>query len=164
MFKTCRKKPSEIRFSQDTIAYHWKGSSIRIGVTLDQLLENEITPEKIPMITVSIRHGLLYTSDNRRLWVFKKLEEFGKCESIKVKYGYINPKKFTTTNYGTSISVRGDPGGSVWKMSRKHTVRSPFTENQYAVRPTNIQILNHVNHKLRTDMKRFLLLQHWLME
>lgn len=49
MFKTCRKKPSEIRFSQDTIAYHWKGSSIRIGVTLDQLLENEITPEKIPM-------------------------------------------------------------------------------------------------------------------
>lgn len=133
MFKTCRKKPSEIRFSQDTIAYHWKGSSIRIGVTLDQLLENEITPEKIPMITVSIRHGLLYTSDNKRLWVFKKLEEFGKCESIKVKYGYINPKKFTTTNYGTSISVRGDPGGSVWKMSRKHTVRSPFTENQYAV-------------------------------
>lgn len=90
MLRTCRKKPSEIRFSQDSIAYHWKCSSIRIGVTLDQLLENEITPDNIPTITVSDRHGLLYTSDNRRLWVFKKLEEFGKCESIKVK--------FTTTN------------------------------------------------------------------
>lgn len=133
MFSTCRKKPSEIRFSQDSIAYHWKGHTIRIGVTLDQLLENEITPDNIPTITVSIRHGLLYTSDNRRLWVFKKLEEFGKCESINVKYGYINPKKFTTINYGTSISVRGDPGGSVWKMWRKDTIRSPFTENQYAV-------------------------------
>lgn len=72
MFSTCRKRPSEIRFSQDTIAYHWKGESIQIGVTLDQLLENEISRDDFPTITVSIRHGLLYTSDNRCSWVFKK--------------------------------------------------------------------------------------------
>lgn len=128
-----RKSPSEIRFSQDSIANHWKDNSSGIGITLDQLLKGEITPDNIPTITVSIRIGLLYTSDNRRLWVFKKLQDFGKCESIKVIYGYINPRKFTTTNYGTSIYVRGDPGGSVWKTWRKDTVRSPFTENQYAV-------------------------------
>lgn len=132
-----RKSPSEIRFSQDSIASHWKDYSSRIGVTLDQLLKGEITPDNIPTITVSIRHGLLYTSDNRRLWVFKKLQEFGKCESIKVIYGYINPRKFTTTNYGTSIYVRGDPGGSVWKMWRKDTVHSPLTENRYAVAGDN---------------------------
>lgn len=129
-----RKSPSEIRFSQDSIANHWKDNSSGIGITLDQLLKGEITPDNIPTITVSIRNGLLYTSDNRRLWVFKQLQDFGKCESIQVIYGYINPRKFTTTNYGTSIYVRGgDPGGSVWKTWRKDTVRSPFTENQYAV-------------------------------
>lgn len=133
MYRTSRKSPSEIRFSQDSIANHWKDNSSGIGVTLDQLLKGEITTDDIPTITVSFRNGFLYTSDNRRLWVFKKLQEFGKCESIKVKYGYINPRKFTTTNNGTSIFVRGVPGGSVWKMWRKDTARSQFTENQYAV-------------------------------
>lgn len=111
-----RKKPSEIRFSQDSIATHWKDNSSRIGVTLDQLLKDEITPENIPTIIVSYKNGFLYTSDNRRLWVFKKLQDFGKCESIEVKFGNIQPWKFTTNNRGTSISVRGDPGGRIWKM------------------------------------------------
>lgn len=111
-----RKKPSEIRFSQDSIATHWKDNSSRIGVTLDQLLKDEITPDNIPTIIVSYKNGLLYTSDNRRLWVFKKLQDFGKCESIKVQFGNIQPWKFTTNNRGTSIFVRGDPGGKIWKM------------------------------------------------
>lgn len=111
-----RKKPSEIRFSQDSIATHWKDNSSRIGVTLDQLLKDEITPDNITTIIVSYKNGFLYTSDNRRLWVFKKLQDFGKCESIKVKFGNIQPWKFTTNNRGTSISVRGDPGGRIWKM------------------------------------------------
>lgn len=111
-----RKKPSEIRFSQDSIAAHWKDNSSRIGVTLDQLLKDEITPDNIPTIIVSYKNGFLYTSDNRRLWVFKKLQDFGKCESIKVRFGNIQPWKFTTNNRGTSISVRGDPGGRIWKM------------------------------------------------
>lgn len=114
MFST--KKPSEIRFSQDSIATHWKDNSSRIGVTLDQLLKDEITPDNIPTIIVSYKNGFLYTSDNRRLWVFKKLQDFGKCESIKVQFGNIQPWKFTTNNRGTSIFVRGDPGGKIWKM------------------------------------------------
>lgn len=80
------------------------------------MLKDEITPDNIPTIIVSYKNGFLYTSDNRRLWVFKKLQDFGKCESIKVKFGNIQPWKFTTNNRGTSISVRGDPGGRIWKM------------------------------------------------
>lgn len=93
------------------------------------MLENEIILEKIFMIIVSIRYGFLYILDNRCLWVFKKLEEFGKCESIKVKYGYINFKKFIIINYGILIFVRGDFGGSVWKMLRKYIVCLLFIEN-----------------------------------
>lgn len=80
------------------------------------MLKDEITPDNIPTIIVSYKNGLLYTSDNRRLWVFKKLQDFGKCESIKVQFGNIQPWKFTTNNRGTSIFVRGDPGGKIWKM------------------------------------------------
>lgn len=72
--------------------------------------------KNILTIIVSYKNGFLYTSDNRRLWVFKKLQDFGKCESIKVRFGNIQPWKFTTNNRGTSISVRGDPGGRIWKM------------------------------------------------
>lgn len=150
-----RKSPSEIRFSQDSIANHWKDNSSSIGVTLDQLLKGEITTDDIPTITVSFRNGFLYTSDNRRLWVFKKLQEFGKCESIKVKYGYISPRKFTTTNNGTSIFVRGVHGGSVWKMWRKDTALSQFTENQYAVatnKHTNFDSSHSKNNEGQEDI------------
>jgi hypothetical protein len=53
---------------------------------------------------------------NRRLWVFKKAEEFGCFEKIDViRTRKFNRNKFTTKNGGTSIRVRGDPGGNIWK-------------------------------------------------
>lgn len=93
-----RKKPSQIRNSQDSIAFHWKDNERPIGETLDQLLNCEIALDKIPKITVSYRKNILYTSDNRRLWVFKTLENLGECETIWVKLGEIPNRKFTTRN------------------------------------------------------------------
>lgn len=57
-----RKKPSQIRNSQDSIAFHWKDNERPIGETLDQLLNCEIALDKIPKITVSYRKNILYTS------------------------------------------------------------------------------------------------------
>lgn len=124
-----RKKPSEIRFSQDTIKSHWKKFSGTIGETLDQLLTGEVKLDKIPNIKVKERNGNIYSADNRRLWVFQKLEKLGKCDTIAVKFGYIEPRKFTTKNLGTSVRIRGsgDPGGRIWKSLEKDTVCLTFT-------------------------------------
>lgn len=46
-----RKKPSQIRYSQDSIVFYWKDNERPIGETLDQLLNCEIALDKIPKIT-----------------------------------------------------------------------------------------------------------------
>lgn len=127
-----RRKPSEIRLSQDSIKNHWKDNSCQIGETLDQLLKGEIKLHDIPKIIVKERNGNLFSADKRRLWVFKKLKELGNCETIAVKNGCINPTKFNTNNLGTSVRIRGsgDPGGSVWKILEKETVCSTFTAKE----------------------------------
>lgn len=135
-----RKKPSQIRYTQDSIAFYWKDNERPIGETLDQLLNCEIALDKIPKITVSYRKNILYTSDNRRLWVFKTLEKLGECETIWVKLGKIPNRKFTTRNQGTSIYIRGDPGGSVWKMWGKEKTHSPLHESQDTNESVNADI------------------------
>ena len=59
------------------------------------------------------KNGKFYALDNRRLWVFRELERLGKCKKIPVHVvsDFGRGKKFTTRNGGTSVKVRGDPGG-----------------------------------------------------
>ncbi|XP_069124896.1 uncharacterized protein [Argopecten irradians] len=118
-----RLRPSEIRFSQDSINNVFDKRSLhayrRIGETLDDLLRGRCSISQIPTITVVQRNGVWYTTDNRRLWVFRKLEELGKCTTISVYQGYSIPsEKFTTRNSGRSIIVRRDAGGSYWRTYR----------------------------------------------
>ncbi|XP_021362057.1 uncharacterized protein LOC110455929 [Mizuhopecten yessoensis] len=116
-------RPSQIRFSQDSINNKFDKKSAHakrpIGETLDALLKGECDISHIPPITVVDRDGVWFTVDNRRLWVFRKLEELGKCTKISVKKGYRIPsKKFTTVNEGRSVTLRHDAGGSHWKVYR----------------------------------------------
>ena len=51
----------------------------------------------------------MYTLDNRRLWVFKKLEAEGCITDIPVKIvsnDRLTPEKFTTKNGGESVEIR----------------------------------------------------------
>ena len=97
-----------------------------IGETLDQLLNGHCNVESIPNISVVERNGKWFTSDNRRLWVFRKAEEIGFLKSIYVNEAYyIRDNKFTTENGGTSIRVRGSPGGSLWRTWKPK--RTPTT-------------------------------------
>lgn len=124
-----RRKPSEIRFSQDSIKSHWWKFPGQIGETLDQLLTGEVKVDEIPKIEVEEIEGNLYSADNRRLWVFQKLEKLGKCDTIAVKFGNIESRKLTTKNSGTSVRIRRpeDPGGKIWKILEKEIVSSTFT-------------------------------------
>ena len=97
-----------------------------IGETLDQLLNGHCNVESIPNISVEERNGKWFTSDNRRLWVFRKAEEIGFLKSIYVNETYyIRNDKFTTENGGTSIRVRGSPEGSLWRTWKRK--RTPTT-------------------------------------
>ena len=98
-----------------------------IGETLDQLLNGNCNVQSIPEISVVQMHGKWFTSDNRRLWVFRKAEEIGFLKQIEVKkIGYIRDDKLTTENGGTSIRVRrGGPGGITWRTWKRK--RTPTT-------------------------------------
>ncbi|CAC5394658.1 unnamed protein product [Mytilus coruscus] len=125
-------RPSEIFFSQDSIANIWgKHTPFNakfIGDTLDELLTESISLRDIPNITSVLINGKFYTVDNRRLWVFRKAEELGFLDDIEfhhVTQRHVNLTKFTTTNGGISIRIRGsgDPGGQIWRTWKPNTFR-----------------------------------------
>ncbi|XP_063397459.1 uncharacterized protein LOC134681749 [Mytilus trossulus] len=125
-------KPSEIFYSQDSIMnrfgdYTSHGNTY-IGETLDQLLKGHCNVNSIPTISVVKKYGKWYTSDNRRLWVFRKAEDLGFLETIYVNEAYyLNENKFTTENGGESIRVRGrTPGGSLWRSWKPKRPNSSF--------------------------------------
>ena len=112
--------PSSIRYSQDSIAttFYEKGrhGHLCIGQTLDDLLTQKININQIPKITVCWYDQNWFSFDNRRLWIFKKYETIKGKLLITVKVSnQIDEEKLTTNNHGTSIRVRGDPGGTYWK-------------------------------------------------
>jgi len=89
----------------------------------------------IPTISVMQRNGRWITSDNRRLWVFQQLERLGKCDEIPVRITYnISDDKFTSSNGGEYVSVRGPPGGRWYK---KRTSSGAITRPVYR-QPTSI--------------------------
>ena len=135
-------RPSDIRYSQDSISCYFDSkcphSSYLLGETVDSVCAGRTSLSSIPTITVVYRSGHWYTADNRRLWVFRQLENMGKCEEIPVYVGYdIRDEKFTTTNGGLYVRVRGDPWGhrslgtASWK-SASQTRSTYWTESQTA--------------------------------
>lgn len=109
--------PSRIYYSQDSISNKFGKSTehagVLIGETLDKLLTGECSIHDIKTIQVVFRNGMYLTADNRRLWIFKKLEQLGQCTEIPIRMThYINPQKNVT---GSTIIVRGNPGGHLWR-------------------------------------------------
>ena len=130
-------RPSEIFYSQDSIGNKFgeytPHRKTYIGETLDQLLNGHCNVESIPNISVVERNGKWFTSDNRRLWVFRRAEEIGFLKSIYVNETYyIKDDKFTTKNGGTSIRIRGrGPGGSRWKTWKSKRPPTTTTHVSY---------------------------------
>jgi hypothetical protein len=75
--------------------------------------------EDIPVIRVVNLGGEYFTLDNRRLWVFRKLEKLGGCDYIEVcvvtHVSDVDLSKFTTDNDGETTFVRGGAGGTYWR-------------------------------------------------
>ncbi len=86
----------------------------RSGETLDELAaalrSGRVRAEDVPPIRLVERNGLLFTLDNRRLEAFRRAGR-------EVPYRMATPEeadaerwKFTTTNEGVSVVVRGEEG------------------------------------------------------
>ena len=100
--------PNQVRFSQSSISYR-----IREGETIDDLAKglrsSRIRPEEVSPLRLVEKDGLLFTLDNRRLEAFRRA-------GVPIPWRMATPEeaatqqwKFTTTNHGISVRVRGEP-------------------------------------------------------
>ncbi|KAK3596173.1 hypothetical protein CHS0354_010708 [Potamilus streckersoni] len=122
-------RPSEIRYSQATISTVFDTKSRHpkkpIEDTLIEICDGRQTISNIPSITVCWYKDHWYTTDNRRLWVFKHLEALGKCTTIDVnetERSKVDDRKFNTCNEGISVGFRTpfapEPSGDWYKKAK----------------------------------------------
>ncbi|MBZ9731335.1 DUF6443 domain-containing protein [Salegentibacter sp. JZCK2] len=98
---------SEVKFSQNSISGNFKDGNSVESLTKG-LKDGSIDPSSIPAVRITNKDGKIYTLDNRRLKAFQDA-------GIEVNYQKVDysslPKselrKFTTTNGGESIKIRG---------------------------------------------------------
>lgn len=101
-------KPSEIYFSQDSIKNTFEYAQ-SIKDTLRMCQEDPMAIHQIPTMRVCMKNGKWFTLDNRRLWIFRRLEEGGHITDVDVNVvssDRLSARKFTTTNGGVSVRIR----------------------------------------------------------
>ena len=98
--------PFQVRFSQHSISRRFK-----TGETIDDLAirlrAGRIELASIPPIRVVERRGLLFTLDNRRLEAFRRAGVDIPYRMASAEEAAGEEWKFTTTNDGLSVRVRG---------------------------------------------------------
>lgn len=116
-------KPSNIFYSQHQISVtfgKWnRHRNTNIGKTLDDLCEGRCKITDIQPIKVTKRDNKWYALDNRRLWLFHRLEKAGKCTEIPVVVEEYSPsshgRKFSSNNGGTSVTyIKGRSPEGKW--------------------------------------------------
>ncbi|XP_078333268.1 uncharacterized protein LOC144625593 [Crassostrea virginica] len=109
--------PSAIYFSQDSISNRFgqytPHRNKTIGETLDDILSGKCKVSDLPTISVIKKNGFWVSADNRRLWVYKKLQAFGKCDAIPAVVTYRLSELKNCIQ--STIRVRGQEGGTIWK-------------------------------------------------
>src|SRR5437660_115383 len=98
--------PHSIRFSQSSIS-----NRFRDGGTIDDLAaglrSGSIRPEDVPPLRLIEREGCYFTLDNRRLEAFRRANAAIPWRLATPEEVAAESWKFTTTNEGVSVRVRG---------------------------------------------------------
>ena len=122
-------KPSEIRFTQATCSPRFR-NGLPISETYLQLAGGSIEKRDIEMLRVveSDQDGQMYSVDNRRLAVFRLLEQHGHTKIVKARVLAQSElqrgewkKKFSTTTDGCSITISGPEGWVVGTTKEETT-------------------------------------------
>nr|XP_039273949.1 uncharacterized protein LOC120347904 [Styela clava] len=101
-------RPSEIRFTQDSIAGRFQDGGL-LNDTIYNIQKGLLSPDNFPHINVVRKNGKLYSFDNRRLYIFRVCEYEGIIEKIPVRLvesWRLREDRFTTENDGVTLRVR----------------------------------------------------------
>ena len=124
---TCEVHPSDLRFTQHNIGVSFKApfNSTRIDDAVDMIISGEWTASTFACIHVVEVDGVLFSLDNRRLWVFRKAN----LSSITVKLKRANfghPRLQVFTDYPRTLKkmksesffprVRGKVRQTTWSI------------------------------------------------
>ncbi|XP_076824816.1 uncharacterized protein LOC143470521 isoform X3 [Clavelina lepadiformis] len=99
-------KPSEIRFTQDSIAMYFQNGEA-INNVCERIALGELNIDDFPKIEVVPLDEFYFSLDNRRLYMFRVLEILGVTARVPVIFK--NPttdRKLTTINKGCHIEIR----------------------------------------------------------
>ncbi len=103
---SCAVDPSTIRFTQSSIGREFRAGGT-LGHAIEQLRSGALAAEAFPPIRTFVRDGVIYTLDNRRLFVFQRAGVAIRTVRATAEEIARESWKFTTRNGGTSIRVRG---------------------------------------------------------
>lgn len=114
IFSQIKLRPSEIRFTQDSINGYFS-SGIKLSESLAELLSGEKTPAHFEKMKVcEFREAFWAVTGNRRLFLFKILESLDIVDTISVSRVSLNDdktreifqKRYTTVSDGKDVVVR----------------------------------------------------------
>uniref|UniRef100_A0A0L8HA22 Uncharacterized protein n=1 Tax=Octopus bimaculoides TaxID=37653 RepID=A0A0L8HA22_OCTBM len=121
--------PSEIRYTQDSISSCFQNGNDIEDLILD-IINGQTRSDEIRTIRVFFNDGKYYSEDNRRLYVFKAVQELSEPNlTIKVKltsYSDFQENKFTTRNGGFRIRVRRKMNDTKERRNVKHHLSEYF--------------------------------------
>ncbi|XP_078481546.1 uncharacterized protein LOC144742627 [Ciona intestinalis] len=101
--------PAEIRFLQDSIGPYFRSGG-SVNECIYDILRGRSDINTFPKIRIVKRDNLFWSLDNRRLYIFRVLEERGHIRTITARLlpeFRFDEDKFTSKNNGVSIYLRG---------------------------------------------------------
>src|SRR6218665_2837461 len=105
---TLTLSPSDIRYSQDSISNKFSDGNL-LTSTFAKLISGQLSVTSLPTLECVSKDGYWYAaSGNRRLFLYKKLQEAGALSSITVlKKHSFGRRNFTTKCSGVYVRCRG---------------------------------------------------------
>lgn len=101
-------RPSEIYFTHSKIRGQFTGCGKRLEETLQELIDGTTKISDIPKIKVIVdpETGKYFSMNNRRLWVFKQLEDRGLLATVPVTMERMKPKsKMRNNTYSLTAKI-----------------------------------------------------------
>ena len=120
MPKTIELAPSKIRFMHHHICPRFKNQN-SVEDTVNKIAKGKLNVSDLPMIRVVRRKGFYFSFDNRRLYVFRRLQHLGKLKKVKVQLAPLSqfqPYRLSTENNGKSIIFKVKYG----ETARQHAL------------------------------------------
>ena len=99
--------PHRVRFSQRSISFRFRDGRT-IAELAEALKSGQVRPEDVPPLRLVEKDGEHFTLDNRRLEAFRRAGMAIPWRLATAEEIANEAFKFTTTNGGVSVKVRGE--------------------------------------------------------